>query len=112
VRSKNKLLLLTLLLIPTIVFAKSSDSSSIFGLIFIHAFITPHMTLFFHVPFAKAVTGGNQASYKVVLWIMIIGRIVILLIGDIVYGEIMLIIDLLLNQMVIMVFIYLPNIIM
>lgn len=91
----KKLLFLSMFLFPTIVLAKgSSEAPGLPMILFVEAFVTIHMTVFFHIPLSNLlVAAGVGTDQKKVLKTLIIGRIVILLIGNLVLKEVMMAID-------------------
>jgi len=76
----NNLLILSALLLPSIVIAKSSDSEiNILSAIFMEAFISIHMSLFVLLPLSKIFFKSNS---KKAFWTMFFIRIGILLLFD------------------------------
>lgn len=76
----RSLLLLMLLLVPTLVFAKSSSSSvSIEAAIFMELFVSVHMSLFVLKPLSEIISKENS---KKTFWILFIVRVCILLYCD------------------------------
>ncbi len=93
---KNFLILCTLFFLPTIVMAADDFGDiSLVMIIGMEAFISIHMTLFFHMPLAEILSGGkqNNEKYKKIFLSLIIARIIILIIGDLLLGFVMFIID-------------------
>ena len=82
-------LLLTLLLIPSVVLAKDGSSVDIVTILFVEAFITIHMTIFVHIPIAKVLANdptGQSKLYRGIINAFIFGRIMILLLGNAIFG--------------------------
>lgn len=75
--------ILSLLLLPAFVYASdgSEPLDSIIFLIFIEAFITPHVSLFVLSPLTKIISPANS---KKLFWELFIARIIILLIGNLI----------------------------
>ena len=74
-----KLLIITVLLLPTIVYAKSSEFFSIRFALFLEAFVSIHMSLFVLLPLSRIISEENN---KKVFWNLFIGRVLILMFCD------------------------------
>lgn len=80
-KKKNKLLLiLSLLLMPTVVFASSGDDSFPIGIaLFMEAFVSIHMSIFVLKPLSEMF---SKTNYKKTFWTLFIIRAVILIFCD------------------------------
>ena len=79
----KKGLLLSLFLIPVLVSASSLDSSTPLPMIiFLHAFITPHISLFFLKPLAEMISENDS---KKTFWTMFCARIVLIIVLDMMF---------------------------
>ena len=74
----NKFLLLTMLLIPAVVLAKESYWTEFFGMLFVEAFLTPHMTFFVIKPLAEVLKPEDKTFFWKLFW----ARVGILLFFD------------------------------
>ena len=92
-RKYYKYLLFVLMFMPFIVFAEDELPLSLVAVM--QLFATIHMTLFFHLPFSTIITQDDvdKKRKNSILKKMIIGRFVILIFGDLIFGYPMLIID-------------------
>ena len=59
----NKFLLLIMLLIPAVVLAKESYWTEFFGMLFVEAFLTPHMTFFVIKPLAEVLKPEDKSFF-------------------------------------------------
>ena len=91
-KNKNKILvLISLLLIPTMVYASSgNESMPIFWVIFIEAFVTPHVSLFLLKPLSEII---SKEDSKKTFWTLFTIRVFVLLFFDFFISTTILIVD-------------------
>ena len=89
-KNKKTLLIISLLLIPIIAYAKSEEFLSISTAIFMEAFISIHMSVFVLVPLSKMFFGDNS---KRVFWTMFAIRALVLLYCDFFISTVIAIVD-------------------
>ncbi len=90
------MLLLGLLLIPSFVMAKDISSVDSMGeVIMMEGFVTIHMTVFFHIPMSLALAKlfPGKKAFWAIFPCFVVGRIIVLLIGNATLGMGMAIVD-------------------
>ncbi len=78
-KEQKILLLLTLLLMPAMVFANDGDADSISMAIFVEAFVSIHMSVFVLKPLSELISKENA---KKIFWLLFFIRVVFLLVCD------------------------------